>query len=89
MTALADIRKGIAQVQLERQTAPLPFMGRHPPMKVLLGESAYRAVVAEVTDCQLPREIDGVPVERTNFFPGYLVTGRPAAMGGDPDLSAA
>lgn len=77
MTALADIRRAIAQVQLERQTAPAPILGRHPPMGVVVGESAERSIACETCDGQLPAMIDGVPVSRTREFLGWEVRGAP------------
>lgn len=67
MTALADIKKAVA----EAQTDHLRRSGRTlRGFKIRVGNSAERSILAE-TGGPLPFYIESVPVERTTEFPGW------------------
>lgn len=67
MTALTDIREAIA---LRREVDP------KRSLTVKVGRAVRQALFAEMDVRQLPPEIDGVPVNFTEDFPGFQVDGR-------------
>lgn len=77
MTALSEIREAIS---IERNKGVLE-LGRAPNLVVRIGDSAAYSVLAAMhfrhgQEKKLPAEIDNVPVERTDGFPGWAVVRR-------------
>ena len=69
MTALADIKGAVDSHTFDPKR--LNLLGRHPRLVLMVGHSAIKGIAAETDDHKLPREISGVPVERTDLIAGW------------------